>query len=106
MSIEVPLPELEATLATFPFVYLLTVGDQRPHILALPARVVDGVVVLPGLGGGSRRRIVANELVTLLGPPYEPGGHSLIVDGTARLLDDAVEVTPTWAVLHRPAPGA
>ncbi|MGQ0463689.1 MAG: pyridoxamine 5'-phosphate oxidase family protein [Sporichthyaceae bacterium] len=104
MSIAVSLPELGATLGKFPFVYLLSVGDNRPHILALPARVVDGVVVLPAVGGGSSRRIEANELVTLLAPPYEEGGYSLIVDGTARLLEDGVEVAPTWAVLHRPAP--
>ncbi|MGQ0843331.1 MAG: pyridoxamine 5'-phosphate oxidase family protein [Sporichthyaceae bacterium] len=107
MSIAVELADLEATLAKYPFVYLLTVGDQpRPHILALPVRMQDGLVVVPAQGRGSRSRIETNALVTLLAPPHEPGGYSLIVDGTATLADDAVLVTPTWAVLHRPAPTA
>jgi hypothetical protein len=107
MSIEVKREELASTLGKFPFVYLLTVGDQpRPHVSALSATVVDGVVVVPLGGGRSRRTIESNELVTLLAPPYEPGGYSLIIDGTAALTEDAALVTPTWAVLHRPAPAA
>ncbi len=48
-------------------------------------------------------------LVTLLWPPAEPGGYSLIVDGTvtsaegAGTGDNSVVVRPTKAVLHRPA---
>jgi hypothetical protein len=36
-----------------------------------------------------------------------PTGHdlSLIVDGDALVDGDRIEVTPTWAVLHRPALG-
>lgn len=105
MSIPVELGELAQTLERYPFVYLLTVGEQpRPHICAVPASIVDGVVVVQGAGRGSRERIGANPLVTLLGPPYEAGGHSLIVDGTATVTGDAVVIAPTWAVLHRPAP--
>lgn len=44
MSIEAPLLELGTTPARLSFVYQLTVGDQRPHILALPGRVVDRVL--------------------------------------------------------------
>ncbi len=29
--------------------------------------------------------------------------YSLIVDGDAKAYDDYVEVTPTWAVMHRAA---
>lgn len=107
MSIQVTPDELAATLAKFPFVYLLTVGEQpRPHVSALSAQVLDGVVVVPIGGGRSRTIIERNELVTLLAPPYEPGGYSLIIDGTAALTEDAVVVSPTWAVLHRPVPAA
>jgi hypothetical protein len=105
MSIQVKPDELAATLEKFPFVYLLTVGEEpRPHIAALPARVVGGVVEVTGAGGRSRSGVEANELVTLLAPPYEPGGYSLIMDGTARLAGNTVLVTPSRAVLHRPAP--
>jgi hypothetical protein len=105
MSIEVQPGELSEMLARFPFAYLLTVGEQpRPHIVASSAHVVDGVVVVTDAGRGTRDRIELNELVTLLAPPYEPGGYSLIVDGTAVLTPDNVVVTPSRAVLHRPAP--
>ena len=104
MSIEVGPGELAEMLARFPFVYLLTVGEQpRPHISAQAARVVDGAVVVPGAGRGSRERIAVNELVTLLAPPYEPGGYSLIIDGAGRVDADSVVIAPTRAVLHRPA---
>ena len=36
-------------------------------------------------------------------PSPDPGGMSLIVDGDAEALDDGVALTPTSAVLHRPA---
>jgi hypothetical protein len=109
MSIEVKAGELSEMLARFPFLYLLTVGAQpRPHISALTARVIDGVVVVSGAGARSHDRIATNPLVTLLAPPYEPGGYSLIIDGTARPGEDTILVSPTHAVLHRPAavPGA
>jgi hypothetical protein len=105
MSIQVKLDELAATLEKFPFVYLLTVGEEpRPHIAALPARVAGGVVEVTGAGQRSRSGVAGNELVTLLAPPCETGGYSLIVDGTARLNEGAVLVSPSRAVLHRSAP--
>lgn len=104
MSIEVEPGELAEMLGRFPFVYLLTVGEQpRPHISALTARARDSVVEVTGAGRRSRDAIELNELVTLLAPPYEPGGYSLIVDGTGRVAGEAIVVAPTRAVLHRPA---
>jgi hypothetical protein len=48
--------------------------------------------------------------VTLLWPPNEPGGYSLIVDGTAGPAgpadSDALTVTVSRAVWHRPGVGA
>ncbi|RTL61169.1 MAG: pyridoxamine 5'-phosphate oxidase family protein, partial [Hyphomicrobiales bacterium] len=41
--------------------------------------------------------------VTLLWPPPEPGGYSLIVDGRSELDDQGLRVVPQRAVLHRPA---
>lgn len=105
MSIKVELPELAQTLRRHPFVYLLTVGEQpRPHIAALTATMTGAGIAVSGAGRGSRTRIEQNPAVTLLAPPEEPGGYSLIVDGTAELVADAVHVTPERAVLHRPAP--
>jgi hypothetical protein len=39
----------------------------------------------------------------MLFPGATGSDMSLIVDGTARVDGDRIEVTPTWAVLHRPA---
>jgi hypothetical protein len=105
VSIEVGLTELAAALRQHPFVYLLTVGDSpRPHVVASSATMADGVIVVPDAGRRSRQAIMVNPVVTLLAPPGEPGGYSLIVDGSAELTIDSVLVTPTRAVLHRPAP--
>ncbi|HEY2193458.1 MAG TPA: hypothetical protein VGH76_14370 [Actinomycetospora sp.] len=43
-----------------------------------------------------------HEAVTLLWAPREPGGYALIVDGTATVVGDALDVVPERAVLHRP----
>jgi hypothetical protein len=105
MSIEVGLAELAQALAKHPFAYLLTVGDApRPHVVASSVAVRDGVVTVADAGRRTRTAIAVNPAVTLLAPPAEPGGYSLIVDGTGVLTDDAVLVTPSRAVLHRPAP--
>jgi hypothetical protein len=47
--------------------------------------------------------VVRNPLVVLLFPPTETDGFSMIVDGHGEVNGDGIVVTPTWAVLHRPA---
>jgi hypothetical protein len=39
----------------------------------------------------------------MLFPGASGTAYSLIVDGDARVDGDRIEVTPTWAVMHRPA---
>ena len=58
--------------------------------------------MVAGPGGGSLRNIAANPPVTLLFPPLENPGMTLLVDGTATAEGDDVRVTPTGAVLHKP----
>ena len=41
--------------------------------------------------------------MTVLFPPLEQRGYTLIVDGTAEVTDDGIAVRPATAVLHRPA---
>jgi hypothetical protein len=41
--------------------------------------------------------------VTLLVPPRERRGFTLLVDGTAEVTGDVARVRPATAVLHRPA---
>ena len=59
-----------------------------------------------GIGGRSSRNAQVHPDVSLLWPPFEPGGYSLISDGVARDLgDERMAFSPTKAVLHRPAAG-
>ena len=54
-------------------------------------------------GPGTRANATVRPQVTLVFPSPEPGAFSLIVDGTATVHDDGVTVSPSLAVLHRPA---
>jgi hypothetical protein len=105
VSVAVPLDELAAEVERRGPGYLLTVGDdQRTRIAALDIRARGGVLVATGTGPGAQANLVARPDVTLLWPPVDHGGMSLIVDGRARLDGELVVITPTWAVLHRTAP--
>jgi len=110
MSIEVALDELAGEVSRWGFCYLLTVSDNdRAHLLALNPEVVsaDASVTLRLDAGGGRacRNAAARPDVTLVFPPAPHSeGMSLVVDGTATVDGSLVEVTPSWAVLHRPAP--
>ena len=106
MSVAVSLGALGGQVAEFgEWPYVLTVSaDGRPH--AVSARMVfDGT----GFDGTAGRTTMANadarpEAVSLLWAPIEPGGYSLIVDGTATVTDGPLRIVPTRAVLHRTGP--
>lgn len=106
MSIPVPLDRLRAELVAFGRApYLLTVSPGgRPHAVAVAAEVTD-----EGLRTTAGRTTAANAarspLVSVVWPPDEAGGYSLIVDGEARVeADGALAIRATGAVLHRPGP--
>lgn len=62
----------------------------------------DGVLVVPEAGRTAPRVVGDQPAVSLLLPPREPGGHSLIIDGEATLdADGRIHVRPSHAVLHR-----
>lgn len=104
MSVKVDLAALADTMADYGPAYLLTVSDdQRPHAVSVEPTLRDGVL---GLGAGGRRtlaNLAARPDVTLLFPPSQPDGYSLIVDGRARVDEGNVTVEAAHAVLHRPA---
>jgi hypothetical protein len=106
MSLKVELGELAKTLEPYGFAYLVTVGDGgRAHVLAVtPVLGGDGLVV-GGVGRHSQENATERPDVTLVWPPAEPGGFSLLVDGAATVDGETITVAPTKAVLHRPAPG-
>ena len=103
MSIEVALADLASKLKEFPWGYLLTVDDQqRAHLLAVPAKLSEGVFHVDA-GPGTRANVEDRPDVTLVFPPDDGTKFSLVVDGTAHEEDDRLIVTPTHAVMHRPA---
>ena len=106
MSIAVTLDQLDERLAQFPWGYLMTVRDDgRAQGLAVPTRLVDGVLVAT-IGRSAAGNAAARPNVTMIFPGSSGEELSLIVDGEARVIGDRIEVTPTWAVMHRPALGS
>jgi hypothetical protein len=106
MSVPVSLDRLGEELARFGnWAYVLTVSDgARPHAVSVEL-AWDGAVFRASGG----RRTVANAgarpSVSLLWPPYEPGGYSLIVDADAAVDGESgLVLTPTTGVLHRTGP--
>jgi hypothetical protein len=103
-SVRVIPPELARAIRRHRLAYLITVdGDGRAHVATATPAVVGGHLCVPGLGRGSRAAVATRPAVTLLWPPAEAHGHSLIVDGVGELRGDDLIVAPTRAVLHRPA---
>ncbi|ORV88461.1 hypothetical protein AWC11_15180 [Mycobacterium interjectum] len=106
---KVDLERLAAALPDFPFAYLITVGDDyRPHTVAVEPRMREATLDVGLIGGRTRENLARRGDVTLLWPPREPGGYSLIVDGKAEVTDPAGEavrlgVVPERALLHREA---
>ncbi len=106
MSVPVDLDRLAEALADFTFAYLITVSDNfRAHAVAVDPVLGDSVFEVSTIGRSTRRNAGVHADVTLVWPPAEPGGYSLIVDGRGSCAsDDApLVVVPGRAVLHRKA---
>jgi hypothetical protein len=115
---KVDFKRLVAALADYPFGYLITVDDDyRVHTVTVEPTVrevpesADGYAALLDvglIGGRNRANLAQRRDVTLLWPPREPGGYSLIVDGHAEVSEEGADsvrcaVVPTRALLHRDA---
>lgn len=86
-----------------PFAYLITVSAHGGiHTSVVHPSVDAAAITVPGVSDRVRRNAGANPTVSLVWPPVESGGHSLIVDGQAGVGAD-LTVDVTRAVLHRPA---
>jgi hypothetical protein len=104
MSVKVDLDQLADALADFTFAYLITVGDDyRVHTVAVAPVLAGGVLQLASIGNTTRRNVIRHLDVTLVWPPREPVGYTLIVDGRAEAAGDELAIIPDRAVLHRPA---
>ena len=106
MSISVTIERLMDEVGQWGFGYLLTVSDDsRTHPLALRPHVFGDVLRFDAGGGRSCRNAEARPQVSIVFPPGEhSNGFSLVVDGEATVDGDVIDVRPTSAVLHRPAP--
>ncbi len=113
MSIPVELTALRDTIAahTRP-PYLLTVGDDgRAHSVAVDCTWRGDELEMPA-GNRTVANAGARPLVSLLWPPDDVGGYSLIVDAEVTHTEGSgsganlVRVRPTRGVLHRPAASA
>ena len=108
MSIPVSLEELRTAVAERgPSAYVLTVSDDgHPHAVHGPVRW-DGDVLVAEVGRRTAANATARPAVSVLYPVRAAGDYSLIVDGTAVVAlgpdGQRLLVTPTKAVLHRPA---
>ena len=118
---KVDVKRLAAALTDYPFAYLITVDDDyRVHTVTVEPQLRDlphgpdgpgGIIDVGLIGGRTQKNLAHRRDVTLLWPPPEPGGYSLIVDGSAELSDpdDSADdtahlrVVPTRALLHRDA---
>lgn len=105
----VDLDRLAAALPDYPFAYLITVDDgYRVHTVTVEPQLRGSTLDVGLIGGGTRENLAHRSDITLLWPPPEPGGYSLIVDGRAEVSEADTEsvhceVVPTRALLHRDA---
>ena len=102
---EVDFERLADALDGYRFAYLVTVDDDyRVHTVTVEPELRERVMDVGLIGGRTRKNVESRSAVTLLWPPREPGGYSLIVDGRAEVTDTAeLRVVPTRALLHRNA---
>jgi hypothetical protein len=108
VSVAVSLERLREEIEVFGnSAYALTTGAEgRPHAVLATVGWSGERLELPA-GGRTAANAGERPCVSLLWPPAEAGGYSLIVDGNAEVADGRLLVEPTKAVLHRPsAPGS
>lgn len=113
MSVEVPIDQLFDDLELWGPGFLTTVGDDgRVRFVSVRPTEVERSgerrLHFAHVGRTACVNVVDRPNVSIVFPPHlASDGFSLIVDGVASLDDavaGAVNVQPTWAVQHRPAP--
>lgn len=104
MSIPVDRAKLAEALTDFGPGYLLTTSPEGRVKAVTVEPVADGEVLrMPWSSKGTSANLAANPAATLVFPPRQPHGYTLIVDGTARPVTDGFELVAATAVLHRPS---
>ncbi len=91
------------------FVYLITHGNERSHVVALRPTLTNNLACFANTGRTPLANVAANSSVTLTWPPcdssqsHEHAKYSLVADGVATVHGEEIHVTITNAVFHRPA---
>jgi hypothetical protein len=102
MSIPVEVADLARALEDFGAGYLLTSRAGAVKVVTVEPTLVDGALVVESPGRGTVANLAENPAVTLVFPPREARGFTLLVDGTGEVAEDDVRIAPAAAVLHRP----
>lgn len=106
MSHAVALDSLADQLVDRSFAYLLTTADDGPpHAVAIVPRLVGHDLHIDGTGRRTRANVDQRPTVSVVWPPADATGFSLIADGTAAVDADLIIVRLDHAILHRPAIG-
>jgi len=107
MSIRVEPADLPRALDDYDYAFLVAQGQERPHVLAVrvaPDPQRAGALVVDRVGSTATGIVAERPAVTLVFPPRDPAGRSLIVDGeVVGTGEGTLTVAPGGAVLHRPA---
>jgi hypothetical protein len=106
MSVVVSLAELPAAIERqIGWCYLLTVSDQGSAraVAIAPAWDHDSRALTAEVGRRTAENAAARPSVSMVWPPADAYGYSLIVDGTVQVHDVTITFTPMSAVMHRPA---
>lgn len=105
MGTTVNMETLADRLGSYGFAYLITIGaDEHIHTSPVHPVIAGARLTVPGTSPRARTNANGHPGVSLVWPPVEDGGYSLIVDGQASTADDTLQIAPSRAVLHRAAP--
>ncbi|MFV0462552.1 MAG: hypothetical protein ACK5MP_05055 [Nostocoides sp.] len=104
MSIPVDIDRLDEALADFGSGYVMTITPENTvKALTVDPLVRGRLVVVTAASRGTAANLATNDAITIVMPPTQHHGYTLIIDGSGVPDGDQVLVTPTSAVLHRPS---
>lgn len=103
MSKPVDIGALSKIVDDYGFAYLITIADGDRIHTSVVAPTVDGQrLLVPAPSSRVQANAGQRPKVSLIWPPGEPDGYSLIMDGAAQFDGENLSVVPSRAILHRP----
>lgn len=104
MTIPVSFDQLAATLTVFDHAYLVTLrpAGEFVKILTVDPFVRSERLIVPGRQS-VLDNVASDSRVTLIWPPRDHHGFSLIVDGLGAVEGDEIVVSVDHGMLHRPS---